>query len=68
MLFGLVSLLAAAAISYGLLLWLRPLLARQTLAKPNARSSHKVPTPQGGGIAVLAAMLAGGDRKPDRHG
>jgi UDP-N-acetylmuramyl pentapeptide phosphotransferase/UDP-N-acetylglucosamine-1-phosphate transferase len=57
LLFGLVSLLAAAALSYGLLLWLRPFLARHTLAKPNARSSHKVPTPQGGGIAVLAAML-----------
>jgi UDP-N-acetylmuramyl pentapeptide phosphotransferase/UDP-N-acetylglucosamine-1-phosphate transferase len=57
LLFGLVSVLAAAAISYGLLLWLKPLLGRHTLAKPNARSSHKVPTPQGGGIAVLAAML-----------
>jgi UDP-N-acetylmuramyl pentapeptide phosphotransferase/UDP-N-acetylglucosamine-1-phosphate transferase len=29
------------------------------LARPNARSSHKVPTPQGGGIAVVAATLAG---------
>jgi UDP-N-acetylmuramyl pentapeptide phosphotransferase/UDP-N-acetylglucosamine-1-phosphate transferase len=57
LLFGLVSFLAAAALSYGLLLWLKPLLARHTLAKPNARSSHKVPTPQGGGIAVLAAIL-----------
>lgn len=57
MLFGLVSFLAAAALSYGLVLWLKPLLARHTLAKPNARSSHKVPTPQGGGIAVLAAVL-----------
>jgi len=50
-----VSLLAAAAISAVLLLWLRPWLARYALAKPNARSSHKVPTPQGGGIAVVAA-------------
>ena len=57
MLLGLVSFIAAAALSYALLLWLKPLLARYTLAKPNARSSHKVPTPQGGGIAVLAAML-----------
>ena len=50
-----VSLLAAAAISFGLLLLLKPLLARYALAKPTARSSHKVPTPQGGGIAVIAA-------------
>jgi len=50
-----VSFLAAAAISAILLLWLRPWLARYALAKPNARSSHKVPTPQGGGIAVVAA-------------
>ena len=27
------------------------------LAKPNARSSHRVPTPQGAGIAVIAATL-----------
>lgn len=38
---------------------LRPLLLRYALARPNARSSHKIPTPQGGGIAVLAgAFLA----------
>lgn len=48
------SFVAAAAISFGLLLWLRPLLAHYALAKPNARSSHKEPTPQGGGIAVIA--------------
>ena len=53
--FSLASFIAAAAISFGLLLCLRPLLARYTLAKPNARSSHKMPTPQGGGIAVIAA-------------
>ena len=49
------SFLAAAAICAGLLLWLRPWLARYALARPNARSSHKVPTPQGGGIAVVTA-------------
>ena len=49
------ALLAAAAISFGLLLWLTPFLARHALAKPNARSSHQTPTPQGGGIAVIAA-------------
>lgn len=52
--FGL-AFLAAATISFGLLLYLRPLLSHYTLAKPTARSSHKMPTPQGGGIAVIAA-------------
>ena len=46
----------AAAISAALIAVLRPLLARYALARPNARSSHKQPTPQGGGIAVIAAM------------
>lgn len=36
---------------------LRPLLARYALARPNARSSHREPTPQGGGIAVFAAII-----------
>ena len=31
---------------------IRPLLLRHALATPNARSSHRVPTPQGAGIAV----------------
>jgi UDP-N-acetylmuramyl pentapeptide phosphotransferase/UDP-N-acetylglucosamine-1-phosphate transferase len=40
----------------------RPLLLRYALARPNARSSHRLPTPQGAGIAVIAATLvvAGG--------
>jgi UDP-N-acetylmuramyl pentapeptide phosphotransferase/UDP-N-acetylglucosamine-1-phosphate transferase len=49
--------LAAALISAALILALKPLLARYALARPNARSSHVVPTPQGGGIAVIAAMI-----------
>src|SRR4051794_20158329 len=36
---------------------LRPLLMRYALARPNARSSHKTSTPQGGGIAVISATL-----------
>lgn len=40
-----------------LTLVLMPLLRRYALARPNARSSHKVPTPQGAGIAVIAATL-----------
>lgn len=40
-----------------LIVALRPLLVRYALARPNARSSHTQPTPQGGGIAVVAATL-----------
>ncbi len=51
-------LIAAAAVSAALIIVLRPLLVRYALARPNARSSHREPTPQGGGIAVVAAALA----------
>jgi UDP-N-acetylmuramyl pentapeptide phosphotransferase/UDP-N-acetylglucosamine-1-phosphate transferase len=54
--YALILLLAAAA-SLLLNRLLLPLLARHLLAAPNARSSHTVPTPQGGGIAVVAAMF-----------
>jgi UDP-N-acetylmuramyl pentapeptide phosphotransferase/UDP-N-acetylglucosamine-1-phosphate transferase len=50
-------LLAAALISAALIVLLRPVLARYALARPNARSSHVAPTPQGGGIAVIAATI-----------
>src|SRR5260370_23895157 len=46
---------AAALICAGLIVLLRPLLQRYALARPNARSSHVTPTPQGGGIALIAA-------------
>ncbi len=36
---------------------LMPVLQRFALARPNARSSHTVPTPQGGGIGVLLACI-----------
>jgi UDP-N-acetylmuramyl pentapeptide phosphotransferase/UDP-N-acetylglucosamine-1-phosphate transferase len=49
---------AAALASGGLIMALLPLLRRHALARPNARSSHRVPTPQGGGIAVIAATIA----------
>jgi UDP-N-acetylmuramyl pentapeptide phosphotransferase/UDP-N-acetylglucosamine-1-phosphate transferase len=48
----------SALLCVGLIVLLHPLLQRYALAKPNARSSHRVPTPQGGGIAVIAATLA----------
>jgi UDP-N-acetylmuramyl pentapeptide phosphotransferase/UDP-N-acetylglucosamine-1-phosphate transferase len=50
---------AAALICAGLIVLLRPLLLRYALARPNARSSHITPTPQGGGIAVMAATALG---------
>jgi len=51
-------LLLAAAVSFLLNRLLAPLLARHALASPNARSSHKDPTPEGGGIAVVVAVVA----------
>jgi UDP-N-acetylmuramyl pentapeptide phosphotransferase/UDP-N-acetylglucosamine-1-phosphate transferase len=48
---------AAAVLSALLIIALGPWLARYAVAKPNARSSHKVPTPQGGGIAVVGATI-----------
>jgi UDP-N-acetylmuramyl pentapeptide phosphotransferase/UDP-N-acetylglucosamine-1-phosphate transferase len=46
-----------AIISAGLLMLLTSFLRHYALAHPNERSSHKIPTPQSGGIAVVAAML-----------
>jgi UDP-N-acetylmuramyl pentapeptide phosphotransferase/UDP-N-acetylglucosamine-1-phosphate transferase len=50
-------LIGAIAISVAIIIAIRPWLQRIALAKPNARSSHSVPTPQGGGIAVIAATI-----------
>ncbi|MBR1268825.1 glycosyltransferase family 4 protein [Bradyrhizobium sp. AUGA SZCCT0222] len=49
----------AAVICAMLIVALRPLLQRYALARPNARSSHVTPTPQGGGCAVIAATAIG---------
>lgn len=52
-------IVVAAALATALLTWaIHPLLVRYALARPNARSSHKIPTPQGAGIAVVAVTLA----------
>ncbi|SFJ76182.1 MraY family glycosyltransferase [Bradyrhizobium sp. cf659] len=49
---------AIAALVSAVITWSsRPLLQRYALARPNARSSHRVPTPQGAGIAVISATL-----------
>jgi UDP-N-acetylmuramyl pentapeptide phosphotransferase/UDP-N-acetylglucosamine-1-phosphate transferase len=55
---GFAVFLAAAALSLLLLLLLFPFLQRYALAHPNARSSHTVPTPQGGGIGVIVSTSA----------
>jgi UDP-N-acetylmuramyl pentapeptide phosphotransferase/UDP-N-acetylglucosamine-1-phosphate transferase len=54
-LFG--TTLVAAALSAGLTRAIRPLLVRYALARPNARSSHRTPTPQGAGFAVITSTL-----------
>lgn len=53
-----ITLLAAA--SSWLSLWLLiPLLSRRLLDQPNARSSHQLPTPRGGGVTfVLVGSIA----------
>jgi Fuc2NAc and GlcNAc transferase len=54
--------LPLSALASGLLLWaLIPRLRRRLLDQPNARSSHRRPTPRGGGLAfVLVAAAASG--------
>jgi UDP-N-acetylmuramyl pentapeptide phosphotransferase/UDP-N-acetylglucosamine-1-phosphate transferase len=52
------SALLAAAMLSAIITWaIRPLMLRHALARPNARSSHRIPTPQGAGIAVIVATL-----------
>jgi UDP-N-acetylmuramyl pentapeptide phosphotransferase/UDP-N-acetylglucosamine-1-phosphate transferase len=46
----------AAGCSAVLILMLLPMFRRYALARPNARSSHRIPTPQGGGVAVMLAV------------
>lgn len=52
-----VAAAVSALISAALIVLLRPVLVRYALARPNARSSHREPTPQGGGIAVIGAAV-----------
>jgi UDP-N-acetylmuramyl pentapeptide phosphotransferase/UDP-N-acetylglucosamine-1-phosphate transferase len=47
----------AFSLTLGLIVLLRPWLARYAVAQPNSRSSHREPTPQGGGIAIVVATL-----------
>jgi UDP-N-acetylmuramyl pentapeptide phosphotransferase/UDP-N-acetylglucosamine-1-phosphate transferase len=50
-------IVAAFLLSLTLNALLRPFFLRYALARPNTRSSHNKPTPQGGGVAVVAATL-----------
>jgi UDP-N-acetylmuramyl pentapeptide phosphotransferase/UDP-N-acetylglucosamine-1-phosphate transferase len=52
-----IAFFVAIALSVTIIVIIRPSLQRIALAKPNARSSHTVPTPQGGGAAVVAATI-----------
>ena len=54
--FAPVSILAGI-LTAGLIVFALPWLKSYALARPNARSSHYQPTPQGGGIAVVVATL-----------
>ena len=54
------GLLFVAVTAFGCILLvglLHPLLVRYAMARPNARSAHRTPTPQGGGIAVLGTAV-----------
>src|SRR6516165_3539290 len=55
--FALAVLPIAAALTALFILLLSPLLQRYAMVRPNARSSHREPTPQGGGIAVIGATV-----------
>jgi UDP-N-acetylmuramyl pentapeptide phosphotransferase/UDP-N-acetylglucosamine-1-phosphate transferase len=65
--------LLPALLAWWLLQALIPLLSRRLLDTPNARSSHRVPTPRGGGLAFVlvgglsvpvAALALGGGPLP----
>jgi UDP-N-acetylmuramyl pentapeptide phosphotransferase/UDP-N-acetylglucosamine-1-phosphate transferase len=47
----------AALATFALTLALYPLMERYALARPNARSSHAHPTPQGAGMAIVAVTV-----------
>jgi len=55
---GLLTASLTALASAVAILILYPALKRYALAKPNARSSHLTPTPQGAGLAVIGAVVA----------
>jgi UDP-N-acetylmuramyl pentapeptide phosphotransferase/UDP-N-acetylglucosamine-1-phosphate transferase len=60
LLLGLAAIAAclAATLTFVALRKLLPLFANYAMARPNARSSHKVPTPQGAGIVIIIIWAA----------
>ena len=50
---GLIICLFNAIVTACLIFLLLPIFKNYALARPNARSSHHIPTPQGGGFAVV---------------
>src|SRR6185437_16700495 len=52
-----VGLTISGIVCAGAIAFLRPFWRKYALAQPNTRSSHRVPTPQGGGIAVLVGIF-----------
>ena len=55
--FAVLAVLASAGFTFFAIPLLIPFLRRHALARPNARSSHVTPTPQGAGIAIVACMV-----------
>lgn len=53
---ALITALIMLAVTGRLIVWLRQ---RQIMDRPNERSSHTIPTPRGGGLAVTTAVAAG---------
>lgn len=49
---------ASAVLVFSLILALRPWLQRVALARLEARSSHRLPTPQGAGLGITAVAVA----------
>ena len=52
---GLALVVVSTILTAAIIKLLYPALVRIAVAHPNARSSHKAPTPQGAGIAVIAS-------------
>src|SRR5580704_6586721 len=48
---------SAMLMCIALIIFLRPVFKRYALARRKARASHRIPTRQGGGIAVVAATI-----------
>lgn len=51
------AVILSAVASWGVLHALVPILRRRLLDLPNERSSHRLPTPRGGGLAVVLVAL-----------